>query len=286
MPGTLRALILISETETHRLRDDNRRLIEENRTTKESNNGFQLTNEQLTRENEDLRNKNQDLEKRLTDLVERRNVDNLKRRERKDEKAKYMELIKKLMINKADPNALHEVRLTAEDDEPQMERSGKRRGDEDKPEPKKKPKLKAFVEFEKQKKAYYTHYIAHPCPYCGPQGMGHHGEHPAYFTRPTETEIVDAKNELQSENQEEKEKAFRVIFAHTQENPSAKQLLDAKYPNMDVDAIIKEDDYVELGAQLAEVLLADATQPPRGAMYASLQESPAPEPTPNPEEQF
>lgn len=171
------------------------------------------------------------------------------RRARKGDKKQYLELLKKSLLNKVAPDALPTVILDTEG--LNMERSGRRPAQAIQ-----KPKIKAFVEFEKQRTAYYTHYIAHPCPYCMPTHYGCpiHGGHHAVPGKLTEQELNSARIMLQSDNPDEQAKGLRTLFFHAQADERCKQFIEEKYPGMDVEGIIKGQDFIEFAMQLTHLL--------------------------------
>ena len=236
------------ETELARLRDENARLRDENRDLKEQNKNLRDNKELLEREIERYKIEIENLKRQLEALLEEKRLENERRRNRKGDKQKYLDLIKKSLLNKAAPEALPQVLLDAE--ALNAERATRRA------QPLQKPKIKAFVEFEKQRTAYYTHYIAHPCPYCMPTHYGCpiHGGHHAVPGKLTEQELNTARVMLQSDNPDEQAKGLRTLFFHAQADDRAKQFIEEKYPGMDVEGIIKGQDFIEFAMQLTHLL--------------------------------
>lgn len=238
------------------------RTFEENKELKDSNKSLRDINEQLPREIEKLKNDREAMKKQFDNLIDEKKKDNEARKARKTDKQKYMELIKKTMLHKVAPELapapLLERDRPMQTEEPITECSGKQVNTRQKrpDEPMKKPKIKAFVEFEKQKSAYYTHYIAHPCPYCMPSyyGCPIHGTSHAEHQRLSETELETTRKLLQSPNEGDKEKGLRTLFFHAQDDPKSKQFIEEKYPGMDVEGIIKGQNYMEFATQLSQLM--------------------------------
>lgn len=262
-------LLSLRETEIANLREENQRLRNENRDLKEANKNLRDINEQLMRDIERYKLEIETLRKQFELLLEEKKRDNEDRKNRKSEKQKYIELLKKSMMHKMMPDQVPQPLLSEE--EPVQMFAG-RKG---KVEAVQKPKIKAFVEFEKQKTAYYTHYIAHPCPYCMPThgGCPMHGGHHPVVSQLSDAELNSAKLMLQSGNAEEQARGLKTLFIHGQADPRAKQFIDEKYPGMDVESIIRGQDYNEFAMQLGGLLStyqkSGASGMGGGSMYSS-----------------
>jgi cell division protein FtsB len=256
---------LSSESEIARLKDENARLRDENRDLRDQNKNLRDNKELLEREIVSLKIEIEKLKRQIEALLEEKKREMEARRARKGDKKQYLELLKKSLLNKVAPDALPTVLLETELN---VERCGRRPAQAIQ-----KPKLKAFVEFEKQRTAYYTHYIAHPCPYCMPTHYGCpiHGGHHAVPGKLTEQELNTARVMLQSDNTDEQAKGLRTLFFHAQADDRCKQFIEEKYPGMDVEGIIKGQDFIEFAMQLTHLL--SGYQKSRESYVASMRGS-------------
>ena len=233
------------------MKDENQRLRDENKDFKDANKGLKDERDKLLSEIERMRFEIEGLRKQFDVLIEDKKRDNEERKKRKTDKQKYLEIAKRVLANKAEPEV-----STLLEEQPIMEHGAKPKRGGDSIEPIQRPKIKAFVEFEKSRKPYYTHYIAHPCPYCmPPQDCPLHGPHTTVAPgRLTPQELDDVRNMLQGDDLATKAKAFRALYIHAQSFDMPRQFIEQRFPGQDCEAIISLGDVADLGMELANVM--------------------------------
>lgn len=229
-------------SENARLKDDNARLNGLYQDTKGENKALKdeirSLNAQIEQLKRDLANQRAALEKEIEE-----------RRRREAELKKNAQLAKNLLLKRVMPT------IFQREDLGERERAGRPEG-ESEVKPMEKPRLKAFVHMPREREPVYTHYIAHPCPYCMPYQYGcplHKGYHkPA--PKLTAAEFDALKKQIESTDVTENQKALHTILFHGQADPKARALILEKYQKLSVDEILKTENYKAVALELADML--------------------------------
>lgn len=224
------------------------------------------------------------IKKHFENIIEEKKKDNEARKARKDGKQNYLELIKKTLLNKAAPQLLPKVLLSKPKDEPggfgpstipgvtgpispEAREFARRKAAG---EPVRKPKIRAFIEYERPAQSFFTHYIAHPCPYCMPGQLGCpiHGENDNEMVVIAQPEIMRIKKMLMSGNERDKASALRTLYFYAQADPKTRKFIEETFPGMDIEGIIHGQNYLDFAMQLSQLMSA-YKKPPGGSKEGS-----------------
>lgn len=224
------------------LKRENQRIFENNRELKDANRKLRDTNDQLLAEVDKWKNEALALRRQLEDLLEEKRLKNEKRRQRKADKERELEMVKQSMVYlRGDAPAPVEGPVAM----------FRKRGDTAIIEKKSKVKSLADAEREAKSKHHMGHYITHPCPYCSPNGGAECPVHQASGVMP-ELTLEQAKQLLLSDNERDKMRALLRILAYSNENERFKKMLVGRYGGVNVYPIITSPEWEESILQFLE----------------------------------
>lgn len=224
------------------MKRENLRIFENNKELKDANRKLRDTNDQLLGEVDKWKNEALALRRQLEDLLEAKRLKNEKRRQRKAEKERNLEMVKQSMVY---------LRGDAPGPVDGPVAMFHKRGDTAIIE--KKSRVKSIYEAEREVKSkhHMGHYITHPCPYCSPNGGAECPVHQASGALP-ELTLEQAKQLLLSEVERDKMRALLRILAYANENPRFKKMLIERYESVSVMPIIKSPEWEESIIQFLE----------------------------------